>query len=103
MEIMRKYQPSNGSEGDWFTDKFCFQCQECNPNPNGKKQCDILMRTLIHNVGDDEYPTEWIYDENDNPMCAAHKPWNWEEMGNPDDEENENYVMPYNPNQIELF
>ena len=37
------------------------------------------------------------------PICTKHSKWNWAEKGNPDDQENENYQQPHDPNQLELF
>lgn len=70
-----KYQPCNGSEGDWFTGQFCDQCahdagyRETN---NGSDGCQILMLTLCHNVTDKEYPEEWTYDKNGKPTCTKY-------------------------------
>lgn len=98
----KPYQPSNGSEGDWFTDKFCMKCIHCDPDPSGKKQCTILCASLCFSIGDPEYPKEWVYDANDNPTCTAHVPWDWDKHGNPDDPQNENYVQPEDPAQLKL-
>ena len=94
-KISKRYQPSNGSEGDWFTEEFCWQCAHCDPDPEGEKQCEILMRTLIYSVSDDKYPEEWVYDENKEPTCTAHKPWDWKENGEP--------PPPPDPAQLNIF
>lgn len=101
--MTKKYQPSNGTEGSWFEDKFCMQCKHCNPDPEGEKQCDILLRAFAFYPEDEEYPTEWTYNQEGEPVCTNHAPWNWNTQGNPDDPENPNYQMPYNPNQITIF
>jgi len=95
------YQPSNGSEGIWFTEKFCMQCKNCNPDPEGEKQCNILLRSLCYKIGDGEYPKEWIYKDSE-PTCLSYINWNWKLLGDPDDPENENYQIPFNPNQTIL-
>ena len=99
----RLYQPSNGSEGDWFTEKFCMKCIHCNPDPTGKKQCDILCRSLGFNITDPQYPREWIYNDKGKPTCTAHKPWDWNKQGDPDDPKNPNYVQPEDPAQLKLI
>lgn len=99
----RLYQPSNGTEGEGFIDEFCMHCVHCNPDPEGKKQCNILMRSLAFSIGDPEYPTEWIYNDKDQPTCTAHKPWDWNKQGDPDDPKNPNYVQPEDPAQLKLF
>jgi len=97
------YQPSNGTEGEIFTDRYCMKCKNCDPDPSGKKQCMILCASLCFSVSDPEYPKEWVYDENDEPKCTAHVPWDWEEKGDPDSPENPNYVQPEDPAQLKLF
>lgn len=103
MKEAKKYQPSNGSEGEWFTDEYCWRCQNCNPDPEGEKQCEILGRTLALSINDPDYPSEWTFDKNDKPICTAHKLWDWDELGDPDDQENPNYQQKPDPNQIEAF
>lgn len=80
-----------------------MECKHCNPDPEGSKQCDILCRTLVFDKKDEDYPEEWTYDDKGTPTCTEHSFWNWDEMGDPDDPENEHYVMPHNPNQLTLF
>lgn len=94
------YQPSNGTEGMWFTENFCMNCIHCDPNPEGEKQCDILCRSLLFKIGDKEYPTEWQYGDNDNPICTNWVKWDWDNDGNPDDPENPNWRPPDDPNQL---
>lgn len=97
---MRKYRPSNGTEGMIFTDTYCMNCINCDPDPTGKKQCGILFRTLVHNINDEEYPQEWTYDENDKPICTSWVKWDWDNNGDPDDPDNPNKPLPNNPNQL---
>lgn len=92
-----KYAPSNGSEGEAFTDKFCMQCQHCNPDPTGEKQCEILMASLVYDLTDERYPKEWVYDSENKPTCTAHKFWDWQKQVDPDDPANENYQQPEDP------
>jgi len=85
----------------YFTDKFCMQCVHCDPDPQGEKQCDILLASLCYSVSDKEYPKEWIYDKDNKPTCTKFQYWDW---GNDDDgktppEEPE----PEDPNQLMLF
>lgn len=84
-EEIRLYQPSNGTEGMIFTDRYCMNCINCDPDPTGDKQCTILMRTLCYYTTDKEYPTEWRY-VNDTPTCTNWQKWDW---GNDDDGRNE--------------
>lgn len=100
---MNKYLPSNGTEGMAFTDAYCMQCINCNPNPEGKKQCDILCRSMAYDVNEDEYPKEWTYDKEGRPICTSWNKWDWDTQGDPDDPENPKAPVPFNPNQLLLF
>jgi hypothetical protein len=96
---MRKYRPSNATEGMWFCGNFCDQCINQHPDPNNPKQCMILCRTLCYDTNEKEYPEEWIYDENDKPTCTAFVKWDW---GRDDDGSwNEPVIPPPDdPNQL---
>jgi len=97
------YQPSNGSEGDWFESKFCMQCLHTNPDPMGKKQCKIWCRAICYRPGDPEYPREWQY-QNDKPVCTNWQKWDWGNDGDPDDPDNPKAPPPPpDPNQMDLF
>src|SRR5688572_20466673 len=99
-----KYRPSNGSEGCWFMGKFCENCKHekfSHTQKDGDKQCDILNRTMMHDVDDPEYPSEWTYTEVDTPTCTAFSFWNWRdkhtgELIEPEEPE------PIDPNQAEI-
>lgn len=96
---MKKYRPSNGTEGMIFTDHFCDRCMNQHTDPDHPKQCMILCRTMVYDVNDKDYPEEWTYDENDRPTCTAWKKWDW---GRDDDG---NWIDPIetppdNPNQL---
>jgi hypothetical protein len=61
----RPYRPSNGTEGMLFDDRWCSRCQRdaaWRENESGVP-CVILSRTLIHSLGDAEYPIEWVQDD----------------------------------------
>lgn len=97
----KPYCPSNGSEGMYFIEEHCMNCVHCDPDPNGKKQCDILCRSMCYSPGEPNYPEEWIYDENNEPTCTKWAKWDWAKEGDPD--ESPNAPVPYNPNQLKLF
>ena len=65
-----KYRPSNGTEGEMFREMYCYQCSK---DDGEKKLCDILGRTLGLLVDDPDYPTEWQYNGNGQPVCTAFK------------------------------
>jgi len=70
---IRKYRPSNGTEGEIFTAVHCFQCERDNYDlETGEGEpCEILGRTMVHSRDDDEYPSEWTFDQEGNPTCTA--------------------------------
>lgn len=98
------YRPSNGTEGAGFTEEYCMNCLHCNPDPNGKKQCEILLATMCFYPPEPEYPLEWKYDPLGNPICTKHVHWDWDKNGDPDDPDNPNKPPdPPDPNQLHLF
>lgn len=68
------YRPSNGTEGAFFCERFCNHCIH-----DRNQDCDIFARSLSWNIGDDNYPKEWVceWSEADdgfpicNPECTA--------------------------------
>jgi hypothetical protein len=78
----RPYRPSNGTEGEIFDDRWCSNCERdraWRADESKGEPCDILGRTLIHNVGEPDYPVEWIednvpYPQPTNPRCTAFEP-----------------------------
>lgn len=96
----KKYQPSNGTEGSWFEDKFCMNCLHTNPDPCKKPQCEIWCRAVCWNVNDEHYPKEWIYDKDNKPTCTAWVKWDWNNDGDPNDPENPKAPVPDDPNQL---
>lgn len=95
---MKKYRPSNGSEGDWFINKYCMNC--IHENEATGKCCDILTATHVYDVDEPEYPAEWIYDEHGKPKCTAHVKWDWDNDGDPDDPNNPKAPPKIAPNQL---
>jgi len=73
--MTRPYRPSNGTEGMAFTDAFCDRCERdarYRKTDNPEYACKILSATLIHDIGDKDYPKEWIQDDDgSNPRCTA--------------------------------
>lgn len=65
--MVRKYRPSNGTEGDIFMSAFCFQCKK----HSDERPCPILGRVMGNGVDDANYPEEWQYDECNDPTCTA--------------------------------
>lgn len=67
MSTVRKFQPSNHTQGAAFVADWCGTCQHGLHEP-----CDIAARTMWLKVEDPEYPAEWQYNCNDDPVCTAH-------------------------------
>lgn len=98
----RKYQPSNGTEGMWFTEKFCCRCiheQAMQSSDQNGKMCEIFTKTLVTDPKDDDYPGEWIYDEEGKPTCTNFKEHHWKK------DDNGNWIEPEidDPNQLKIF
>ena len=96
---MRKYQPSNGTEGDIFMESFCAKCKHCGGDPGYPEDgfdCDILDNSLIYDVDDKEYPEEWTYDKDGKPTCTKYEYHDWSK-GKPEEKD------PINPNQLKLL
>lgn len=73
--MAEKYRPSNGTEGHFFINDFCCLCarsEHLQPGASADTPagCRILDLTFQHDVGDAEYPAEWISDERGN-RCTA--------------------------------
>lgn len=69
------YRPSNGSEGLRFEHRYCSRClrdkpvREAQDYDNG---CQIFAASLIHGLGEEGYPKEWIYSpRTGEPTCTA--------------------------------
>lgn len=105
---VRRFLPSNGTEGMMFTDKFCEHCinEEFMPKGCGK-QCEILSNSLLHdrpcyNKDLKLDGWEWFIDENyRNAKCNHYVNFDW---GNDRDGWNEPpEIIPDDPNQLILF
>jgi hypothetical protein len=74
------YQPSNGTEGEYFFDDWCRKCER-DKDMNGTKDdcgpddwCPIIAASMAYKVGDAKYPPEWRYDAEGYPECTAFVP-----------------------------
>lgn len=103
---MKKYQPSNGTEGMAFVDSFCDQCIHMHPDPLREPQCNILALTMIFDTKDDEYPDEWTYDQNGYPTCTKFIKFDWgsgPDWNDPNDPDGPNRPLYPDPNQLQMF
>lgn len=71
---MKPYRPSTGTEGADFMDHFCGNCiHDEEYRETGFGGCKIAADSLAFNVGDPEYPKEWVIGA-DGPICTAFCP-----------------------------
>ena len=63
---MKKYKPSNGTEGLMFQDAYCDRCifdahyQDTQESGTG---CYLLRNSFVYEIDDSRYPTEWIEED----------------------------------------
>jgi|ERR1700748_274899 len=76
----QKYRPSNWSEGDWFINKWCRNCIHGKYEHTHKSEdppCKILSYSIVYELNDKEYPSEWVFGDDGKPKCTAWKNWDW--------------------------
>lgn len=78
---LKRYRPSNCTEGAEFISHWCGHCAR-DLALNGAKiyyqctddeLCSIVAATYAYDVNDEDYPREWVHDE-DGPRCTAFVP-----------------------------
>ncbi len=69
--MIKKYRPDNGTDGDSFQAGWCCRCTK--NDQRTERYCLILGLTMAYRVDDPDYPEEWCYDSDDNPVCTAFK------------------------------
>ena len=68
----KRYRPSNGDEGERFQARWCADCRRDDfDDETGEGGCEILVRAFAFDVGDAEYPGEWQYGDDGQPVCTA--------------------------------
>lgn len=63
-----KYRPSNGSEGVWFTERFCDKCIY-----NFDVGCPILIGSMLYEIDDIKYPNQLVLDPDPNCISFVEK------------------------------
>ena len=58
------FRPSNGFEGDLFQERQCLGCVH-------GPECEIVLRTMVFDAGDESYPPEWVIGDDGQPKCTA--------------------------------
>jgi len=59
----KKYRPANGSEGEAFKCIFCYKCKH-------EIGCEIELASIIYDIDDINYPEQWKYNNENNPICT---------------------------------
>ena len=75
---MKKYRPSNGTEGSIFIERFCAHCEHekyIHTLDDKDKKCQILSNTFIYDIDDPNYPTEWQENDQGEEFCSNFKPF----------------------------
>jgi hypothetical protein len=92
----KPYRPGSGTEGMAFDEVWCDQCARDEEfrkdwdNADPAIGCRILANTFVYDIGDPNYPKEWVHDKNGRPCCTAFC-----KIGEP---------IPYRcPNTLDLF
>lgn len=73
MSAINFYRPSNGTEGDGFMSRHCYQCKH-DDGGIGERVCEIIGNTMAYDIDEPEYPTEWRYGEDGRPTCTKFEP-----------------------------
>lgn len=71
------YQPSNGSEGQMFMGMWCARCKAdaaFRADMNSADGCEIIANTMAMSARDPDYPREWQYSTDGQPICRAFQP-----------------------------
>lgn len=70
--MVKKYRPSNATEGRLFFEMWCDRCKKDQAFRDGVgDSCPIVASTIIYNVDNPNYPKEWTFDDNGRPICTA--------------------------------
>ncbi len=68
--MSKPYRPSNGEEGEWFMERFCYRCAQ---DGGDEMKCPIIAASMCFNSDDAEYPKELIYNDQGRPTCTAFR------------------------------
>lgn len=68
---IEKYKPSNGTEGEIFQAHWCDNCKHDDfDDQTCTGGCSILSKTMLYDVDDPDYPSEWQVIDG-KPECKA--------------------------------
>lgn len=66
---LKLWRPSNATQGDAFMRDWCGTCAH---DFKDSESCDINMRTMAFDMNEPEYPSEWCYNPQGEPVCTAY-------------------------------
>lgn len=77
--VGKKFRPSNGTEGELFIAAWCHNCKKdsfanesCDSEHcHDQETCQIIGDTMLFDVEDEGYPSEWTYGTDGQPRCTA--------------------------------
>lgn len=81
-QTIRLFRPSNGTQGAGFISGWCGRCKR-DRVMNGEVEedmaseqdcCSIIGTTYAYDVSHPEYPREWRYNDDGDPVCTAFEP-----------------------------
>lgn len=64
------YRPSNGTEGDYFIERYCVRCYWY----DDESRCPIYEGTQDVDLTDPAYPSQWRVGENGWGICSSFLP-----------------------------
>lgn len=68
----KPYRPSNGTEGELFYENWCADCRrDAAYRRDEGDSCDIVACAMAFNIGDPDYPKEWVIGADGQPKCTA--------------------------------
>lgn len=70
----KPYRPSNGTEGETFQETWCAGCEADRGFREDHERfdgCPIIANAMALTVDDPDYPKEWVYRADGQPMCSA--------------------------------
>jgi len=65
----KPYRPSNGSEGEIFFSTYWAACTKSKRSD----PCEIEGAAMFYQIGDEDYPKQWIYGRDGQPKCTAFR------------------------------
>ncbi len=67
------YRPSNGTEGMWFSAKFCERCIHwTEPDNKEADHCEVILLSMAFETHEPDYPQEMRY-INGHPTCTKYR------------------------------